>query len=194
MLVRKNREVKAPFGQGAFSIPKRRCEILQNYFYSHDSFTLYNRKEMQFMVIAHLQTLLLKNLKEMLLKKHPELKIIRQFIPNRIYPVNNEIDKHYPFLVVRAKGGYDGEEESSVKIEFVFGSDSKEDGNSYEMFLSILEDIRQHYGTNRFLESFEMDKKLSWRMQDKEDYYPYFYGYISTVWNIPSVIEGDELI
>jgi hypothetical protein len=39
-----------------------------------------------------------------------------------------------------------------------------------------------------------MDKKLSWRMQDKEDYYPYFYGYISTVWNIPSVIEGDELI
>jgi hypothetical protein len=126
---------------------------------------------------------------------YPELSILKQFLPKKSYSVNeDEEDEKYPFVVVRLDEGNDDEDESFVKVDFVIGYKSREEEQNYESLLSILEKIRQHYQSNRFLEHFEMDKKLSWRMQDKEDYYPYFYGYISTVWNIPSVIEGDELI
>lgn len=146
------------------------------------------------MVISELQNLLKLDLEKLFIKDYPELKIVKQFLPQSNYKLNEDEDiEKYPFLAIKLGEGKDMNNESSVKVDFVIGYKSDENEQNFESLLSLLEKIRQHYQSNRFIESFEMDKNISWKLQDGEDYYPYFYGYVSTTWNIPSVIEEDDL-
>ncbi|MGX4584960.1 hypothetical protein [Paenibacillus chitinolyticus] len=93
----------------------------------------------------------------------------------------------FPFVLLRALEGEDGNEEGSVKVRLHFGTSST-DPFGYADVLNLIEKVRQAVLKKEIIGGmFELQRPLKWKLANTQAY-PQWTGEMVTAWTLPSPV------
>ena len=145
-------------------------------------------------LMEELKKALTAEFRELRLKNEDSLETgINFFQQNLPKPDDDEEKSYFPYVVIRFEGSQDKDYQTAVAdILFIIGVfDDALNYQGYRDVMNIQESIRQMLLRNRIMAGqFILDWPL--RVITNDDYsdttYPYFYGAISTKWQIPVML------
>jgi len=133
----------------------------------------------------------LKNIKG----EESPLKVYPQHLPAK---KNQNDTEHYPHIIVRLLDGEDPQEmyPNQCRVHFYFGVvDKTSDYQGYLDSLNMVQKLYDHLMRKRlFDKKYTVEYPVKWSVTE-EDYYPYYYAGLETVWTIGKVtMEDDEFV
>lgn len=167
------------------------------------------------MTLLDLQSELIKKIEEILKdihflnceKQSQKIKGYAQTAPRRLAQIKEprmydyqaeDYEKYYeaetdpqkelvPFFVVRITEANFSNEENKAIIDILFQIfDDDMNMKGYFTLFASMERIRQHFSKNNVLGAYWCEDKFSIVSQEN-DTYPYFYGGIEMIWNLPKI-------
>lgn len=104
----------------------------------------------------------------------------------------NPEDKIFPYSVVRMESAKYQEEQGQASVYLMFGiyNDNRNMAGYFDL-LNVIETIINRYRTNRVIGAYYCESKMNVAIQE-DDTYPYFFGGIEMIWNLPPLqMEGE---
>ncbi|GIO33122.1 hypothetical protein J2TS6_42630 [Paenibacillus albilobatus] len=100
-------------------------------------------------------------------------------------------DSDFPYIIIRALDGEDGEDYGSVKIRILVGTKSADD-EGYLDILHLIEVLRNSLLSTAVIgQRFEIKRPLKWTLYEDQPY-PEWIGEIMTTWTVPTVLREVE--
>lgn len=120
------------------------------------------------------------------------LNVYPQHLPARKGQKDTE---HYPFIVVKLIDGKDLNEldPNQCRVLFYCGIvDESEDYQGYRDSLNLIQKLYDHLMRKRiFDKKYEVEYPIEWSVTE-EDYYPYYYAGLETIWTVGKVTRQDD--
>jgi hypothetical protein len=122
------------------------------------------------------------------------LHIYEQALP---YQDSSELTDYMPYIAVRVQKGSQPDEDGplSLSVQFdigIFCDDMENRGHEY--VCNIIETIRKDLFSKRLLDGkYYIRYPLDWELNE-EDCWPYYFGNISTNWDLPIIVPEDPLL
>ncbi|MCY9511879.1 hypothetical protein M5W68_16160 [Paenibacillus larvae] len=105
----------------------------------------------------------------------------------------NQPDSDFPYLIIRALDGVDGQEDGKIQVRMLVGVKSKME-NGYIEILSLMEKIKQALLKVEIIgRKFEIERPVKWKLFEEQPY-PEWVGEIVTTWTVPAILREVEWI
>ncbi|QHZ50028.1 hypothetical protein ERICV_05129 [Paenibacillus phage phiERICV] len=99
----------------------------------------------------------------------------------------NQPDSDFPYLIIRALDGVDGQEDGKIQVRMLVGVKSKME-NGYIEILSLIEKIKQALLKTEIIGGkFEIERPVKWKLFEEQPY-PEWVGEIVTTWTVPAIL------
>ena len=106
----------------------------------------------------------------------------------------------FPYVVVRPKGGEDGEKESTLNMDVLFGvyreAEQGPDGlyrpDGYHDLLALMEHVRVILQRKRVIDGkYELLRPYKWEIPPEQPF-PYWEGWAETKWQLAAIVSQEE--
>jgi len=123
------------------------------------------------------------------------LNVYPQYLPARKGQKDIE---HYPFIVVQLLDGGDDSELDPNQCRILFYCGIFDDDNKYQGHrdcVNVMQRLYTHLMTHRvFDKKYQVEYPIKWSLTE-EDFYPYYYGGLETIWTVGKItMEDDEFV
>lgn len=124
-------------------------------------------------------------------KKESGVNIFKYGIP--VEKTNEDIHKKFPYILIIPKDGNINEDGQKVSIHLLIGLyDDGVENQGKQWVLNVINDICERFSKNPVLSgNYYTDKEMDW-VVDIEEEYPFHYGEISLVFNVPAFGREDR--
>lgn len=122
------------------------------------------------------------------------LNVFKQFLPVSEEDEDIELSAvpYVQAILNSGKGALDTESNSTVEVVLIFSVyDPDKDRQGYKDLLSLIQRFVQRFSENPLLGNFDMTGEIEWAIG--EDTYPYYFGALSTTFEIPTVRRIDAI-
>jgi hypothetical protein len=118
------------------------------------------------------------------------LNIFKQHLPKK----ENNNDEHLPYLLIQLLEGQQDNEDDPQKVQVIFIAgiyDEQDTFQGYRDVSTVLQKVVENLKRNPVIDKrFELNYPIRWAFHD-EDTFPYYFGALETVWDIPTSIRED---